>query len=154
MREVNGQQYSHSTVVPRSKSTGGEFRLRTATRISYSEEVPSEATTDAQGQRDGFTYGVQDIPNAEIEMKLSEWLSWRAQLLTDAGGLGVTQSIFDMPVSYGNNVNALKVDTLQGCHVVADRRESSQDGGALMVTVPIFVTSIDWADGPFVVYED
>lgn len=153
MRESQGQQYQHSTVIPIVKMATGEFRIKTHSRISCSEEVPQEATRDAQGRIDGKTYGDQAI-EAEIEMKMSEWLSLRASLIADADGLGVMQSVFDLAIAYGNNINALKVDTLRGCSVTRDSRESSNDQSALMVTVPLFVTSIDWADGPAIVYED
>lgn len=152
MREINGQSYQHATVVPIFKMTGAEFRLKTFSRISYSEEVPTEPTRNAQGQIDGFTYGDQAI-EAEIEMKLSEWLQLRAALLANAGGLGVMQCTFDLPVAYGNTVNALVVDTLRNCHVTREPRESSSDQAALMVTIPMFVTAIEWGTGPAMVYE-
>lgn len=152
MRETSGQQYQHATVQPVVKMATGDYRIRTHKRISISEEVPSEPTRDAQGRIDGFTYGDQAI-TAEIDMKLSEWLLLRAALLANAGGLGVMQSVFDLAISFGNNINALKTDTLRNCHVTRDQRESSSDQAELVVTIPLFVSAVEWADGPAIVYE-
>jgi hypothetical protein len=144
---------SNATTVAIAKLGNAEFPLKTWTKAAYAEEVPSEATYDAQGQRDGFTFGKQQIDNPEITLKLSEWLRWRAALLASSGGLGVCQSIFDFPFSYGNTINAQVTDVLQGCHVTKDMRETDLDGGALMVTIPLFVTSIKWAGGPFIRFD-
>ena len=152
MREVNGQQYQHATTKAVAMTTGGMFNLQTFTKIEYKVAAPKKPTHDSQGQVDGFTIDKQENTGA-LAMKLSEWLRFRAWLMQQNPGMGVLQCAFDLPVSFGNAVNAIKTDTLRGCMVQEDPRTSSDSQDALMVELPLFFLSAQYADGNPVVYE-
>lgn len=153
MKEVNGQQYQHATVVPVAKSSGGEFPFRTHRSVNRRHSVGSEATYDHQGQRDGFVFG-QEEAELTVEMKFAEWKEFRQWLGDNSGTGAVVQCVFDMPVRYGNNVNSLEIVTAVSCHVTEEAVESSRDGGEIFVSVPIFVTTFDYGDrAPLISYE-
>lgn len=153
MREVNGQKYQHSTMKVTAQTTGGSFTFSTFAKISYKHRVPKKRSHDAQGRTDGFTFDKEEI-EASISMKLSEWMRFRQNLLSVANGLGVLQTQFDTVVTRGNGVNDMKTDTLRGVMAEEDPRESEDNQDPHMVEIPLFVTEIDFADGPSMVYEE
>lgn len=152
MREVNGQQYQHATVKLVALATGGVFELKTFTKIDYEVQAEKKPTHDSQGQVDGYTID-KSSHSASVAMKFSEYMRFRAWLLAQNPGLGVLQCAFDLPVSYGNAVNALKLDVLRGVMFQKDMRSSSDNQDALSVDIPLFFLRADLADGPAVVYE-
>jgi hypothetical protein len=152
MPEVNGQQYQHATVRPVAVSTGGTFKLKTFTKISYKVKAPKEATNDAQGEIDGFVIRKEEH-EASITLKLSEWFEFRQWLLSQNPGLGVLQCQFDLPVSYGPRLGALKTDTLRTVMVNEEPRESEDGQDVLTVELPLFFLKPDLADGPAMVYD-
>lgn len=152
MREINGQQYQHATTKCVANTTGGTFELKTFTKVEYKVAAPKKPTHDSQGKIDGFTIDKSEHTGA-IAMKLSEWFRLRAWLMTQNPGFGILQCAFDMPVSYGNAVNAIKTDSVRGVMFNEDPRSSTDSQDALMVELPIFFLSAQLADGDAVAYE-
>ncbi len=152
MTEINGQNYQHATVKVVATATGGTFPLKTFSKVNYTYKAPKKRTNDAEGKTDGFTIDKEDI-DASISMKLSEWIRFRAFLIANANGLGALQAQFDLPVSFGITIAALKTDTLRGVMINEEPRTSEDGQEVLMVDIPLFVMKVDFADGPALVYE-
>jgi hypothetical protein len=153
MTEVNGQQYQHATTKAVAVGKGGTFKAKTLKKIAYNTKAPKERTNDGQGQTDGFTIKKEEI-DSSMSMKQSEWYRFRKWLLDANPGKGVLQCQFDLSVSFGNAVNALKTDTCRGVMIQEEPRTSEDNQDVLMVDLPLFVFHVDYADGPAIVYEE
>lgn len=142
MVEVNGQAYQHAVVKPIAVATGGTFAMKTHKKVSWRVRANKNPTRDAQGQIDGFTI-TQMETEGSLSMKRSEYEEFRAWLLEQDPGLGVLQIVFDLPVSYGGRVNALKTATLRGCMLQEDPFDSEDNQDPLMVDIPLFFLRVD-----------
>ena len=153
MVEINAQQYQHATtkfVLIGKKQPN--LRLRTISKCSYKVSAKKELTNDGEGQPDGFVFKKVE-QEAAFTMKQAEWDKMRQWLLAEAAPLGTLQAQFDLAITRGNRINAVKTDTLRTVMIQEEARASEDSQEPHMVDVPLLFVKGDFADGPAIVFD-
>lgn len=150
---LTGQKFQASiTEVRLVADTGEDFKLTRWKKCEIGVDVKKQGTNRSDGKRDGYTIGKEE-PNGAITTRLDEYYELETWAATVDPTRGLGQQEFTLVVTRGNSLASLKKDTAR---VVVDgyKKSTTDDQGADMVDVALFVMNADSNGAQFVIYAD
>lgn len=132
---INGESFAWSTI----QFAPFGVPLVGITKISYKAKQAKTNNMGAGPYPISRGYGNYEY-DASIEVYLEEWRNMiQAQINKDP----LQYPWFDIPVTYGNDLNNLFTDVLRAAEFLEDPFDAKQGDTKLLITLPLIIGRID-----------
>jgi hypothetical protein len=164
MPSINGRELQHALVNLQATcaATGApNFTFKFFKDLSYKNAAKKEAVRNKQGQQVSYVIKPEETDSTMTTL-LSEWFRFRDWLRQQAAiiagqlqaPVGIGQVEFELTVTYGQVISALRTDRLVTAMVQEESRKSSDNQDPLATEIPLFVLTIsDDQNNHFIEYQ-